>query len=90
MATMTATTAVKETLDERLIPALHAIEGRVHEARLAMAERRHAAETLVRMAVRQVTSHPLRAIACVAAAGALAGGMMGLACGWFARRRTWS
>jgi ElaB/YqjD/DUF883 family membrane-anchored ribosome-binding protein len=90
MATMRATAAVQEAVEERLVPALRAIEGNVREARLAMAERRHAAETLIRETADGVRRHPLRALACAGAGGALAGGMMGFACGWFARRRAWS
>jgi hypothetical protein len=86
---MTAT-AVKGALAERLTPALHTIEGNVREARRAIAEGRHAAEDFLGETVLKIRRHPFRTVAWAAAAGALAGGVMGVACGWCARRRMWS
>lgn len=78
--------ATKEAVREHLKPAFEAVEANVRDARRAVEDSRRAAEDFIDETTLQVRRHPLGSIALAAAAGALAGGVLGFALGWQAGR----
>jgi ElaB/YqjD/DUF883 family membrane-anchored ribosome-binding protein len=78
--------SVRETVAERLTPALESLDENVRAARRAILHGRQRAEDLVDQTTLQVRQHPLTSVAVAASAGALAGCLIGFALGWKARR----
>jgi ElaB/YqjD/DUF883 family membrane-anchored ribosome-binding protein len=78
--------SVRETVAERLTPALESLDENVRAARRAIAHGRQTAEDLVDQTTLQVRKHPMASVAVAAGAGALAGCLVGFALGWKTRR----
>lgn len=89
MATLNAAAAAAEATEaikEHFTPALDAIEENVREAKRAIVRGRHAAEDLMAATALEARRHPLRTIGLAAGVGALAGCLVGFACGSGSRR----
>ena len=82
MTMNTSAASAKDTITERMAPALEAFEANVRQARRTFTARRHAAEDFGAEAALQVRRHPLSAVALAAAVGLVGGCLIGLAFGW--------
>jgi ElaB/YqjD/DUF883 family membrane-anchored ribosome-binding protein len=89
--TMTIDSA-KEAIAERVNPALESFEERLEEkargARRAITHGRYAAEDIAAEATLQVRRRPLTSVILAAAAGTVAGCLVGFVLGWQAHHRT--
>jgi ElaB/YqjD/DUF883 family membrane-anchored ribosome-binding protein len=85
MATISEATEAVEAIKERLSPALETLDENVRRGRRLVVKGRHAAEDAAAAATLQVRRHPLGTVLVAAGAGALMGGLIGLALGWQAR-----
>ena len=80
-----AATAV-EAARERLTPALDKFDETVREGRRAIARGQEVAEDAAAAALLHIRRRPLRSVLVAAGVGALAGGLIGIACGWLTQR----
>jgi ElaB/YqjD/DUF883 family membrane-anchored ribosome-binding protein len=87
MARATGVPAAADTIRERCAPALDTLDETVRQGRRALVRGRHAAEDAAAAATLIVRRRPLGAVMLAAGAGALAGGFIGCAVGWFGRCR---
>ena len=75
-----------EAARERLTPALDKFDETVRQGRRAIARGQEVAEDAAAAAVLHIRQRPLRSVLVAAGAGALAGGLIGITCGWLTRR----
>lgn len=69
-------------------PALGSVARTVRNVRDVVTDARQAAESLTEGTADTVRQHPLATVGVAAAAGFLAGGLIGFAYAWFTQRRT--
>ena len=87
MTTATGAATAADAIKERLAPALDAFDERMRQGRRAFVRGQHAAEDAAAAATLMVKRRPLRAVMIAAAAGALAGSVIGFGFGWLTGTR---
>jgi ElaB/YqjD/DUF883 family membrane-anchored ribosome-binding protein len=87
MAIATEGATAMDTFREQFAPALDTLAETRRQGRRALVRGRHAAEDAAAAATLVVRRRPLSAVVLAAGAGALAGALIGLGLGWFARSR---
>jgi ElaB/YqjD/DUF883 family membrane-anchored ribosome-binding protein len=85
MVFATEAAAAVDAISQRFRPAAGTAEDAIRQARRAMVRGQYAAEDATAAAALLIRRRPLTAVAAAAGAGALVGGIVGLAVGAFAR-----
>ena len=87
MAIATGAAAAVDAVRERFTPALDRLDEKLRRGRRAAVRGQHAAEDAAAAVVRNIRRRPWSAVMAGAGVGALAGGLIGFAVGYFGRCR---